>query len=254
MSVPARLPLLIAAMSLALPGCGGGPKPEGPSPAAAVPPSSAPPEATSVVVRVDTVRVPDPEADARVAQLELQLLERKGQIEELQNRLDDARREVVRAMAKLQTLATRAEAASGMAEAELALQALRTAGGSNGDVGQAKRLLDASTAEFNKTNYAGALYMATQSKTTSVSARGRLDATPDRRPGEKTFAAPVRLAATGRTNVREGPGTGFRVVYTVEAGTQLTGYSYTPEWIRVTDEAGRGGWIIRTRVNTPADS
>src|SRR6266850_4979867 len=73
----------------------------------------------------------DTQLEQRVSRLELRLLEKEAQVEELQARLDEARHEVVRAMAKLQSLATRAEAASGMAEAEIALQALRSTNGSN---------------------------------------------------------------------------------------------------------------------------
>ena len=76
-----------------------------------------------------TPTVSGTEVDRRIARLELGLMEKEAQVEDLQSRLDDTRQEVVRAMAKLQTLATRAEAASGMAEAELALQSLRTAPG-----------------------------------------------------------------------------------------------------------------------------
>src|ERR1700745_4005783 len=77
------------------------------------------------------VLVRDTALEQHAARLELKVLEQEAQVEELQTRLDDARREVVRAMAKLQSLATRAEAASGMAEAEIALQALRSAVGGN---------------------------------------------------------------------------------------------------------------------------
>jgi len=62
------------------------------------------------------VRAPrDTAMEQRVARLELRLLERDAQLEELQARLDEARQEVVRAMAKLQTVASRAEAASAIA-------------------------------------------------------------------------------------------------------------------------------------------
>jgi len=81
------------------------------------------------------VRAPAPVRDTaleqRAARLELRVLEQEAQVSDLQTRLDEARREVVRGMAKLQSLATRAEAASGMAEAEIALQALRAANGNN---------------------------------------------------------------------------------------------------------------------------
>src|SRR5258707_4761143 len=108
----------------------------------------------------------DTQLEQRVARLELRQLEKEAQVEELQARLDDARREVVRAMAKLQTLATRAEAASGMAEAEIALQALRTSGNPQGvpELGQAAQLLQLATAEFDKQNYGGGLYLPNQAK------------------------------------------------------------------------------------------
>src|SRR5438552_2807866 len=64
------------------------------------------------------VLVRDTALEQRAARLELKVLEQAAQVEELQRRLDDARREVVRAMAKLQSLATRAEAASGMRSEE----------------------------------------------------------------------------------------------------------------------------------------
>ncbi len=201
---------------------------------------------------IETVTVRNPELEQRVAQLELRLLEKDAQIEDLQTRLDDARQEVVRAMAKLQTLATRAEAASAMAEAEIAVQTLRTAAGSQAPPGavQAGRLLQASTAEFDKSNYGGALYLATQAKALAMDAQGRLASGPkgSPRPGEVVFALPLRLEALGKSNVRDGPGTGFKVNFTLEAGAPLTGYSYVEEWVRITDDAGRRGWVFRTLI------
>src|SRR5947207_7881791 len=114
------------------------------------------------------VVVRDTALEQRAARLELKVLEQGAQVDELQSRLDDARREVVRAMAKLQSLATRAEAASGMAEAEIALQALRTANGNNlpasPEYDQGKHLMQLATAAIAQQNYAGALYLATEAK------------------------------------------------------------------------------------------
>jgi SH3-like domain-containing protein len=45
------------------------------------------------------------------------------------------------------------------------------------------------------------------------------------------------------SNVREGPGTEFRVIVTLRQGTPLTGYSYKGEWIRIKLEDGTQGWI-----------
>src|ERR1041384_922138 len=210
-----------------------------------------PPTPDSTRANAETVTVRDPELERRAAQLELRLLERDAQIEELQGRLDEARREVVRNMAKLQTLASRAEAASGMAETELALQSLRLPAGQAvaPEIVQARQLLAESTAEFDNQNYGGALYLANQAKNLSQIGRGRL--VVDRstlRNGEVLFALPIRLQVVGRTNVREGPGANFRVTYTVDGGAELTGDSYKDEWVRVSDDPSRSGWIFRTRI------
>jgi hypothetical protein len=182
-------------------------------------------------------------------------MEKEAQVEDLQTRLDNTRQEVVRAMAKLQTLATRAEAASGIAEAEVAIQTLRTAPGqpATPEGTQAARLLKESSDEFDKENYGGALYLANQAKTRASAARGRLSAGERGAPrqGETAFALPIRLVAAGRGNVRAGPGTGSRIEFGVEPGEALIGYSYVDEWIRIGDDSGRGGWIFRSLVARP---
>ena len=99
------------------------------TPVDSTPPVRPAPAPTPASLPPDTVRIRDVELEQRAERLELALLERDAQIEELQTRLDETRQEVVRAMAKLQTLATRAEAASGLAEAEVAVQSLKAAGG-----------------------------------------------------------------------------------------------------------------------------
>jgi len=58
------------------------------------------------------------------------------------------------------------------------------------------------------------------------------------------FAVPVLLQSTARGNVREGPGGGYKVVFTVDPGAALTGYSYVDQWVRIADEGGRGGWMF----------
>lgn len=208
----------------------------------------------------DSVRVAPPTVardtalEQRAARLELKVLEQEAQVNELRGRLDDARREVVRAMAKLQSLATRAEAASGMAEAEIALQALRSANGSNStpspELGQGSQLLQLATAEFDKQNYGGALYLATEAKNAAAAGQGRV-ASDDRgamRRGEVPFALPLRLETTGRANVREGPGSGFKVQFTLEAGAPLVAYSYVDQWVRVRDDSDRTGWVHQTLI------
>src|SRR5438105_5328641 len=201
----------------------------------------------------DTVSVRDPDLDKRAARLELQLLARDAQIEDLQTRLEDTRAEVVRAMAKLQSVASRAQAASAMAEAEVALQTMRSGKDDPPEATQVSRLVKQSATEFDKQNYGGALYLANQAKTVSTSYRGRLGINnQEARAGETLFAVPIKLKTTTKGNVREGPGTTFTVSFSADAGSSITAYSYADEWIRISDDStGRAGWIHRTLVSRP---
>jgi uncharacterized protein YraI len=202
----------------------------------------------------DTVTVRDPELDKRVARLELLALAKDAQIEDLQAKLEDARAEVVRAMAKLQTVASRAQAASAMAEAEVSLQSMKSGSTEEPpEAAQVTKLVRQSATQFDKANYAGALYLANQAKTLASSYRGRLSlgSQEGARAGETAFAVPIKLTMTTRGNIREGPGTGFPISFAAEAGTLLTGYSYADEWIRVTDNTGRSGWVFRSLVGRP---
>jgi len=192
------------------------------------------------------------EQDRRISRMELALLEKTAQVEELQARLDEAREEVVRAMAKLQTLASRAEAASGMAEAEVALQPLksRSIQQSAPEAAQAGRLLREAAAEFNQENYGGALYLATQAKALAAAGTGRLSArerTSDR-PGEKPFAVPIPLKTLGSGNVREAPGKAAPVAFAVESGDTLTGPPSLAPSVRIRHDTGPVRLLIPTLI------
>ena len=192
---------------------------------------------------------PDAEAERRIARLELLLWERDAVIDDLQGQLESARQEVVRAMAKLQTLATRAEAASAMAEADVALQAMRAGSRESAVPKQAARLMQQSAGEFRQQNYGGALYLANQAKALMAHAP-KLDGAErgGQRSGETAFAAPVKLRAGARANVREGPGMQHAVLFSADAGDDLTGLGYLGDWVRVMDGSGRTGWIARALV------
>ena len=125
----------------------------------------------------------DSRLEQRLARTELRLLEKEAQVEELQARLDDARREVVRSMAKLQSQATRAEAASGMAEAEIALQSVRATPGAP-RAAEAGQLMQLSSA--NSTG-----------RTTPVRSTLPARAKPRRRPRGVSCRAPTAVCAYG---------------------------------------------------------
>jgi hypothetical protein len=224
-------------------------------------PAPAPPPIVQVdtVVRVDTVQVEveaaaDAALEARVARLQIQVLERDVQIGELQGQLESTQLELVRNLARMQTEASRAEAASGMAEAEVALGTLRRSSGGEAlpDFRRAEALLEQSSREFAGENYGGALYLATQVRTLVRGAQSRLAASADGelRSGEELFAVPLPLSTRGRSNVRSGPGLDFDVLFTLDPASPLVGQSYTSQWVRIVDDTGREGWIFHTLVTS----
>jgi uncharacterized coiled-coil protein SlyX len=194
------------------------------------------------------------ELERRAAQLELQLMERDSVIDSLNARLDEALQEVVGAMGKLQSLTSRAEAASAMAEADVALQSITSSGRDSPESRQGLRLMQLSAGEFKRKNFGGALYLANQAKAAArahLLAGGRLG---NMRSGETPFAVPVKLHVSARANVRNGPGTNFAVSFTAEPSSTLSGLSYLGDWIRVTNDAGNEGWILRSLVLRRADT
>jgi len=212
------------------------------------------PAPTAAPVRIvrETVTVRDQGLEQRATRQDLLLLDKDAQIEQLQTQLDEARREVLRSMAKVQTLATRAEAASAMAEAEIALQALRRSAGGQAatEVAKAAKLLHDATEEFNRQRYSGALWLANQAKNQAGLARTRFGGADPAalRPGEQLFAVPLRLQTVGRSKLREGPGTGYRALATLDGGWPLTGFSFVDQWMRVADDSGHTGWVFYNLV------
>ncbi len=228
-----------------------------PAPQTAPAPEPATPVPAAVRAAPETVTVRDPEMERELARTRVQLLERSAQLAETDRRLGEATTEVVRAMARLRTLASRAEAASAIAEAEVTLQQLRGRAGAQAppEAVQAEATLRSASAAFDAENYGGAVYLATQAKRVATAGRGRLaEGGGTARPGERAFAVPVPLTTTSRANVRAAPTGNAEVLATLPAGTALTAFAYEQEWLRVTLADGRNAWVHQSLVRgtTPA--
>lgn len=194
------------------------------------------------------------ELEEKLARLQLLLLEEKSHAKELNKNLNETILEVVRARAKLHSLESKAEAASTLAEGEIALKALKTntAGiEKDAEILQAEKLLKASNLELGKENYGGALYLAIRAKALIKEGQRRSkdrEKTP-MRTGEVPFAVPLPLRLVSTSNVREGPGLDTKVLFSLREGSPLVGYSYQGLWVRVRTEAGQDGWIYYSLVD-----
>ncbi len=221
------LPVAVLTGSLVLGGC-----------ATKVPP---PPPAAELPAETDA---------ARIARLRLRLLEQQVQNAEVQRKLDDAIQEVIRANAQLQSVESRAQAASTLAEAEVALSTVEAAA-PRPEITQAEELLQMSAAEFDNENYGGSLYLTSQAKSLIVVASGQVsNADRPALAGEEPFALPLPLRAVTGSNVREGPGTEFEVLFVVSPAVPLVGQAYKEPWVRIRDERGRTGWIFHTLIES----
>lgn len=171
----------------------------------------------------------------------------------MQKKLNAAFQEVVRAKAKLRSLEGKAEAASNIAEAEVALKALKTRwpGQKRGpEVIQAEHLLEMSSKELNKNNFGGALYLAGKAKNLIKMGQARLNTggKASTVSEEVLFVLPVSLKVLRKSNVREGPGKDFKVVFTLKKGAKVKGHSSKDKWVWVKSEDDRSGWIFHTLV------
>ncbi len=196
----------------------------------------------------------------RTTRAELRLLEKDAEIQELQQRFDEQQQlldatinEVVRAKAKLRSVESKAEAASEIAEAEIALKALGDLpnGADSPEHRKGMELLDRSGEEFEKENFGGSIYLTNQAKTIirqgQIRLRGREQL--DTVAGEVAFGSPLPLQVTRRSNVRDGPGLEFRIAITLEPGASIIGYSHKGSWVRVKLEDGSSGWIHQRLVS-----
>ena len=200
------------------------------------------------------------ELENKITQLNSRLMEKNneidkltGQVAVLQNNLDEAIQEVVRAKSKLRSLESKAETATTIAETEITLKALRIQHpdrDSNPSLLQAEQLLAMSSQEFKNKNYSGALYLVNQVKDhiSKVQADDGEGKVTQALLGEVPFAKPLELKVTKKSNVREGPGLYFKVVTVVKPSTQVMGYSFKGQWLRIKGDNGVGGWIFQDLV------
>ncbi len=111
--------------------------------------------------------VPAEDLEQKLAKSSILLLEKRAQIKKLTERLEEVILEVVRVKAKLRSLESKAEAASNLAEAEIALQALKAKRNKWKDdptFSKADQLTTLSALEFKKGNYGGTRYLTVQAK------------------------------------------------------------------------------------------
>jgi hypothetical protein len=243
--VARRGSLLACAAVLVLAGCAT-PAPEPPPVAAPAPAAPAPvcPTCDEQVREVARLRQELAARDAELRDLRAAQREQAKAVQE-------TTREVTRAKTKARRLATQADAASYLAEVEVALSTLRAGKPMAGPLpALAASFLDAAAGPFARGDYAAAMERAAQAEqVVALAAEGAAPtgARP-RRPGEVPLQVALPLRATTDMHLRRQPRGGAAVLGVVKRDAPLVAQAYLRGWMRVETADGRRGWVADAQL------
>lgn len=198
-----------------------------------------------------------------IARLRQELAEQEAEIASLRAKhsvqaevLTQTTDEAARAEVKLRRLATQADAASHLAEVEVALEAIDTqpqppAARVAAQLDQVRRMLAAGEIAFARGDYGAAVEQAAQAQEIMQMLNGHRTAPVVRGAVEVPFQVPVTLRTRVESRLRRQPGRSSGVLEVLPLGTPLQAEAYHGEWLRVRTEDGKTGWIFGTLLEAP---
>lgn len=160
--------------------------------------------------------------------------------------------QAAQAQVKLRRMASQPDAASTLAEVEVAMSSLKssiTTAPEQAMQSQAQRLLDAAAAAYAQDDYATTVDRATQS-------RELIDMVNSQRAGKSahhlavTFQSPIPLRARIDCKLRWSPRAGASVRSVLKKDSPVTALGYKGEWLHVQTDDGDTGWLLKTMVET----
>src|SRR5689334_8687007 len=241
--------LAYAMVTLAIAGCAATPPPA---------PSEPPPPPAPALAPI-----PEPicpiylDQSQEIARLRQDLSMREAELRDLRSSqrdqskvIQESTREVTRAKAKLRRLATQADAASYLAEVEVALKAQRAATGDAPLLTLAQALLDSTAAPFTQGEYAIAMDRAAQAEQliAVVADSQATNGVKSHAPPEILLQVTIPLRSTVDTRLRREPLPKAQVVTIVKKDSPLVAHAYKGRWMRVETEEGRVGWISQAEL------
>jgi len=185
-----------------------------------------------------------------LANKDIEIRELRAQHRDQVKALQESAKRAARANVKLHRFATRADAASYIAEVEVALQTLRgtpDAGSRMSLIAVAEGMLQSATAAFARADYGAAMDRAAQAQQLiTMLADHRLRPTSKARmTAEVPFEVPIPLRVKIDSNLRRQPRGNAKVQGVLKASTPLLAYAYTGNWLWVEVDDGRSGWLYQ---------
>lgn len=202
------------------------------------------------------------ELRAEIARLRLDLSTRDNELRELRAQqreqaraLEESSRQAVRAKVKLRRLASQADAASAIAEAEVALGSARaspTGAAAPSLLGLAEEILKASEPPFAQGDYDGASDLAAHASQILTAALEPAPRASGRgRPAhELAFESVIPLRVKSESVLRQQPADRSATAGALKEGTLLVAVAARDQWLRVETDDGRSGWIAPGQLGT----
>jgi hypothetical protein len=200
------------------------------------------------------------EQTREIARLRQDLANREAELRDLRSNqrdqvkvLQESRREITRAKVKLRRLATQADAASYIAEVEVALESLRSSLGATATVplmAAAQDILESTAAPFVQGDYGVAMERATQAEQLiALVADNQIRAgSPPRVPREVPLQVAIPLKVTVDSKLRRQPLGNAPIVAVLKKDSPLVAHAYKGSWMQVETEDGRLGWVDQMQL------
>jgi type IV secretory pathway VirB10-like protein len=193
-----------------------------------------------------------------MARLRQELATRDAELKELRTSqreqakaVQESTREVTRARARQRRLATQADAASYLAEVEVAIEASRALpqAAQSPLLALAQSFLDAAQQPFAQADYGAAMDRAAQAEQlVAAVADGTPAAVRSRATGEVLLQVSIPLKAGVDSRLRRQPGPRAPVVASLRKDAALVAHAYRGAWMRVETEDGKFGWMRQAEL------
>lgn len=188
-----------------------------------------------------------------LANREVELRDLRASQREQVKVLQEATREGTRAKVRLRRLATQADAASYIAEVEVAMESLRSSLGAKSTVPLmvlAQGILESTAAPFAQGDYGGAMDRAAQAEQLIALVAHNQVRSRSRRgvPEEVPLQVAIPLKVTTDSNLRRRPFGRAPVVGLLKKDSPLVAHAYKGNWMQVETDDGRSGWIDQMRL------
>lgn len=232
-------------------GCATSPPVEAPAPAAPAPVAATVPEPTCPTCD---------EQNRELARLRQDLAGRDAELRDLRTSqreqvkaIQESKREATRAKVKLRRLATQAEAASYIAEVEVALESLRTSRAASAPsplLALAQAMLASTATPFAQGDYGLAMDRAAQAEQLIAVVADTQSPSGSRAPvsDQVLLQVPIPLSVTVDGQLRRQPRRGAPISGALKTGSPVLARAYRGSWLRVETDDGRAGWVHQSQL------